>query len=275
VIIPNVGVFTMKLDQYASDDDMLRLALEIIYCILLISNIVIFLRKIISKNFQYSRWRRIEIDSLSEIERTQRHKKTPEPLRKCNALFSSFTYFDIIYFTLAITSIILWLLYLQGAKEVEFKLPPDEKNSKGFIRKFFYTQQLMMNYTNVVAVNTIFLSVKVFDYMNKSKHMKMLSSTLYSAKEDTFYFLIIFSIFLFGFVGMAFISFGANLEDFNSIGNSVRKCFEITIGDFDYQALEETNEPMAVIFFFPFNILFVFILTNIFLAIINEAYEDN
>jgi hypothetical protein len=32
---------------------------------------------------------------------------------------------------------------------------------------------------------------------------------------------------------------------------------------------------MAVIFFFPFNILFVFILTNIFLAIINEAYEEN
>lgn len=133
----------------------------------------------------------------------------------------------------------------------------------------------MMNYTNVVAVNTIFLSVKVFDYMNKSKHMRMLSNTLYSAKEDTFYFLIIFSIFLLGFVGMAFISFGANLEDFNSIGNAVRKCFEITIGDFDYQALEETNEPMAVIFFFPFNILFVFILTNIFLAIINEAYEEN
>lgn len=32
---------------------------------------------------------------------------------------------------------------------------------------------------------------------------------------------------------------------------------------------------MAVIFFFPFNVLFVFILTNIFLAIINEAYEAN
>lgn len=94
-----------------------------------------------------------------------------------------------------------------------------------------------MNYTNVVAINTIFLSVKVFDYMNKSKHMNMLSNTLYSSKEDTFYFLIIFAIFLFGFVGMAYISFGAMLEDFNSIGNAVRKCFEITIGDFNYKQL--------------------------------------
>ena len=132
-----------------------------------------------------------------------------------------------------------------------------------------------MTYTNVVAINTIFLSVKVFDYMNKSKHMNMLSNTLYSSKEDTFYFLIIFSIFLFGFVGMAYLSFGTQLEDFNSIGNALRKCFEITIGDFDYGAMADADAVMAVIFFFPFNILFVFILTNIFLAIINEAYEAN
>jgi hypothetical protein len=89
---------------------------------------------------------------------------------------------------------------------------------------------LILSYTNVVAINTIFLSVKVFDYMNKSKHMKMLSNTLYKAKEDTMYFLIIFTIFLFGFVGMSYISFGPYLSDFNSIGSAIRSCFEITIG---------------------------------------------
>lgn len=165
-------------------------------------------------------------------------------------------------------------MYVHFASKLDFALPPTEEN-KGFIPKFYEASVLLMNYTNVVAINTIFLSVKVFDYMNKSKHMNMLSNTLYQAKEDTFYFLIIFSIFLFGFVGMAYISFGAHLSDFNTLGNAVRKCFEITIGDFDYQALEKTNAFMAVIFFFPFNILFVFILTNIFLAIINESYEDN
>lgn len=157
---------------------------------------------------------------------------------------------------------------------MDFDLPPSEANSD-FVNRFYLVQKLMMNYTNVVAINTIFLSVKVFDYMNKSKHMNMLSNTLYSSKEDTFYFLIIFTIFLFGFVGMAYISFGSYLEDYNSLGNAVRKCFEITIGDFDYDSIEEVNAPMAVIFFFPFNVLFVFILTNIFLAIINEAYEEN
>lgn len=112
VIESDVGVFTMKLNQYQSSQDMVRLGLELVYCVLLVGNIVIFLRKILNKNSQYNRWKKLEIDSLSEIERKQRHKKMPEFLRKWGSLFSSFTYFDIIYFTLAITSIVLWLLYL-------------------------------------------------------------------------------------------------------------------------------------------------------------------
>lgn len=146
---------------------------------------------------------------------------------------TSFTYFDIIYFSLSTTSIVLWLLYIMFARTIDFALPPSEEN-KDFIPKFYRASVLLMNYTNVVAINTIFLSVKVFDYMNKSKHMNLLSNTLYQAREDTLYFLIIFSIFLLGFVGMAFISFGSHISDFNSIGNAIRKCFEITIGDFNY-----------------------------------------
>jgi Polycystin cation channel len=46
-------------------------------------------------------------------------------------------------------------------------------------------------------------------------------------------------------------------------------CFQITIGEFNYEDLYRVNPTMAVIFFFPFNVLFIFILTNIFLAIIN------
>lgn len=103
--------------------------------------------------------------------------------------------------------------------------------------------------------------------------MNVLSATLDLAKGDMFYFLIIFSIFLFGFVGMAYVSFGAYLKNYNSIGMSIWRLIEITIGDFDYKALDSTNVVMAFIFFFSFNILFVFVLTNIFLAIINEAYE--
>jgi len=267
-------VFTMRLDMYKTRTDMVRLGFEALYVLLLLYNMFIFLRKLVGKGRSYQKWRRIEIDSLSEIERRQRHLKQPEWIRMWNSLFTYFTYFDVIYFSLAIASIVLWLMYIRAAAVVDFALPPTEAEA-GFIPKFFRVQKLLMDYTNVVALNTIFLSVKVFDFMNKSKHMNMLSNTLYSAKEDTFYFLIIFTIFLFGFVGMAFVLFGANSSEYNTIANSITTCFQITIGNFDYASIEAINAPMAAIFFFPFNILFVFILTNIFLAIINDSYEEN
>lgn len=174
---------------------------------------------------------------------------------------------------LAIASIGLWIKFILSTFVVNYTFPPPADFT--LVDTFYITQQNLMNYINVVAVNTIFLCVKVFDYMNKSKHMNMLSNTLYTAKDDIFYFLIIFAIFLFGFVGMAYLSFGAYISDFSTFGNSIRKCFEITIGDFDYESMSGANAPMAVLFFFPFNILFVFILTNIFLAILNDAYEEN
>lgn len=132
--------------------------------------------------------------------------KRPEWIRKWTAIFQVFTYFDIIYFTLAITSIIQWVIYVSFAAKLDFELPPPTND---FIPKFYEAQKLLTNYSVVVAINTIFLSSKVFDYMNKSKQMNVLSLTLESAKSDMFYYLIIFSIFLLGFVGMAYVSFGA------------------------------------------------------------------
>jgi hypothetical protein len=154
-------------------------------------------------------------------------------MRIIDALFTTFIYFDLIYFALATTSIIIWIRYIKLASLANFDLPPTEAEAN-FFPKFHVVKIQLMNYTNVVAINTIFLSVKVFDYMNKSKHMKMLSNTLYKAKEDTMYFLIIFTIFLFGFVGMSYISFGSSINGYNTIGSAIRSCFEITIGSFDY-----------------------------------------
>lgn len=102
--------------------------------------------------------------------------------------------------------------------------------------------------------------------------MSLLLNTLYRAREDTFYFIVIFVVLMLGFVGMSYLTFGSHIDGFDTVGGAFRMCFQTTIGEFDYQSLAKVNEPMAAIFFFPFNILFIFILLNIFLAIINQTY---
>ena len=102
----------------------------------------------------------------------------------------------------------------------------------------------------------------------------MLTKTISRSKEDTLYFLLVLITLLLGFVGMANLSFGFQVEEFASFGSAFRVCFEIIIGEFDLESMRESDPVMAVFFFFSYNILFVFILTNIFLAIIDMAYSS-
>lgn len=79
---------------------------------------------------------------------------------------------------------------------------------------------------------------------------------------------------LFGFVGMSYVSFGPHLQNFSTIGASILSSFKITLSDQNFQDMQDANPTMAVIFFFPFNILFNFVLSNIFLAIMNQTYRE-
>lgn len=102
--------------------------------------------------------------------------------------------------------------------------------------------------------------------------MQLLSTTIYRAREDTFYFILIFVVLIFGFVGMSYLSFGAHIDGYQTLQSALRMNFQVTLGEFNFDELYQTNPVIAVLYFFPFNILFVFILTNIFLAIINQTY---
>ena len=61
----------------------------------------------------------------------------------------------------------------------------------------------------------------------------MLTKTISRSKEDILYFLLVLITLLLGFVGMANLSFGFQVEEFSSFGSAFRVCFEIIIGEFD------------------------------------------
>lgn len=102
---------------------------------------------------------------------------------------------------------------------------------------YTFVRGVLSNMTTMVSINMIFLSVKIFDYFNKSKQMSMISNTLYRAREDTLYFILIFVILMLGFVGMGFIYFGRQLPAYNSVSAAFMTCFQITIGVFDYNSI--------------------------------------
>lgn len=82
-----INVDTMRLNPYKKNSDFLRLAFEGLYILLLTYNIVIFVQGMRRKYDQYNRWKRIEIDSLTEIEKERRQMKRPEWIRKWTTIF--------------------------------------------------------------------------------------------------------------------------------------------------------------------------------------------
>lgn len=77
---------------------------------------------------------------------------------------------------------------------------------------------------------------------------------------------------LMGFVLMAYIVFGADLEDFRNVGQSFIKLFTMLLGSIDYYELEPVAPEVAPIFFFGYLVLFYFIILNMFLAIVMATY---
>lgn len=88
------------------------------------------------------------------------------------------------------------------------------------------------------------------------------------------YFILIFLVLIVGFVGMSYLSYGTQIGGYDTLKSSLRMNFQLTLGEFDFDKLQRVNPTMTFFYFYPFNFLFIFILTNIFLAIINQTYSE-
>merc|ERR1719231_814832 len=68
--------------------------------------------------------------------------------------------------------------------------------------------------------------------------------------------------------------FQARLEEFRTVGMS---CYTLTrslLGDFDFTALQDANQYMGPILFIIFVVLAVFVVLNMLIAIISNAYDE-
>ena len=68
------------------------------------------------------------------------------------------------------------------------------------------------------------------------------------------------------------MAFGLHVEGYSTIATSLLSLFQLVMGIFDYDELYRANRVLAPLLFVVFTVLVVFVLMNIFLAIINDAF---
>eukprot|EP00297_Palpitomonas_bilix_P005224 CAMPEP_0113899568 /NCGR_PEP_ID=MMETSP0780_2-20120614/20114_1 /TAXON_ID=652834 /ORGANISM="Palpitomonas bilix" /LENGTH=818 /DNA_ID=CAMNT_0000891771 /DNA_START=123 /DNA_END=2579 /DNA_ORIENTATION=+ /assembly_acc=CAM_ASM_000599 len=124
------------------------------------------------------------------------------------------------------------------------------------------------------SANVLFFFLRAFKYFTFNKRLGVLNATIANAMPDILNFLVMFGIAYIGFGIMGHIIFGRHgLPEFGTYPNTLHTLFRMMIGEFDFRVLLAVGHYFpGIVFFFGYAILCHFILLNLFLAIIVDAY---
>merc|ERR1719321_2629992 len=76
------------------------------------------------------------------------------------------------------------------------------------------------------------------------------------------------------FTLIAYITFGAQVLEFSSMGRASMSTFRVLMGDFDVDSMYAVDSMMAQLWFLLFNVIVLLILLNMLLAIVMETYSE-
>jgi hypothetical protein len=103
--------------------------------------------------------------------------------------------------------------------------------------------------------------------------LSLVWKTMYRAVLDILYYFLIFVIMFVGFLLCGFLAFGPHLREYRSVTNSASTLLRMVIGEIDYASIRRVNPSFAWVFFAAYVLIFFFLLVNIFLAIILDAWH--
>ena len=127
-------------------------------------------------------------------------------------------------------------------------------------------------YVYMMAIILFVANVKFIRLLRFNNRFSQLILTLKTCWEDLSGFLAIFFLVFFAFVQLFYMILQSNMKEFHSIVASLETCFTMMLNKFKFGNMKETSMTAAVMFFF-FAVSCTWILLNVLLTIIIEAFE--
>jgi hypothetical protein len=197
---------------------------------------------------------------------------------------------DTVSYAVSSLTILSWMAYYGSPLRREFIFPevpewtPEKCSTEAggptwcsdddVIQEFYLLSILFRNFVRVGSINCLIICVRVLKFFRGDERMNVVTGTLVSAVGRVLWFFVMLTIILMGFVMMGHIAFGSKYSKFASVQDALMMCFQMVIGNYEYEKLERTDGTLAVIFHVPFMLVFYFVLMNIFLAIIDKSFRD-
>ncbi|XP_078006563.1 polycystin-2-like protein 2 isoform X5 [Phascolarctos cinereus] len=237
-VLTSWNFYSVKLLRYVTHFDYFIASCEIIFCIFIINFIVQEIKKM--KEYKY-------------------------------AYFKSFwNLLELLLLSLSILAISVNIFRTSQAYHLLGQLL--EKTQE--YPDFYFLACWQIRYNDMVAVNIFFAWIKIFKFISFNKTMSQLSTTLSHCIKDIIGFAIMFFIIFFAYAQLGYFVFGSQVDDFSTFENSIFTQFRIVLGDFNFANIEEANWVLGPTYFITFIFFVFFVLLNMFLAIINDAYSE-
>mmetsp|Transcript_42531 Transcript_42531/g.70801 ORF Transcript_42531/g.70801 Transcript_42531/m.70801 type:complete len:738 (-) Transcript_42531:490-2703(-) len=263
--IINTNIQTLTIDPfvYATSTDRFRLALEIVWIILLGIHIL------------------IEVMIFLKSKHKQRFF-----MQISNQM-------GLAFIALAMTSLSLWIIRLSLVNDFNaaVKLSHyhfDEKQDLGMfesdiisvIRTGSVVAQVTLCYLYVNMAMVFLLLLRSFSRLNFHSHLSLFNRTMSNAGHALVHFVPIVIYCCLGFSIIGYMTFGHRVEGWSTISNSVISSFRLLlgVGDFsdtyDAQGGISAGQGLVILFYIFFYIWVVLILISMFLAIVLDSYAE-
>lgn len=174
---------------------------------------------------------------------------------------------------LVVSEFLTIVLFLARLYEVDRNLIQLRENPNDYV-PFQYAAGADAALCYVLGILVFFYTLRFLRLLRFNKNFAVLGKTLARISGPISGFCLPFFFAFLAFGLFAFSVFGTELNDYSTFQMTMVTQFSMTLGDFDFEALVMANPLLGPLYFFGFVGMNVFILMNVFLAIINDSYAE-
>ncbi|KAK1948407.1 Polycystin-2 [Phytophthora citrophthora] len=125
----------------------------------------------------------------------------------------------------------------------------------------------------LLATAAVFvLGLRVLNTFRDHVGLSILTRTIASAVRSFRTFSVIFAVIFVAFASAGAVLFGSSVEEFSSLQNSTKTCVNMLFNNFDVKTIAQIDYSVA--YYWSYMSLMTFVLLNIVLAIVVDAYKE-
>lgn len=104
-----------------------------------------------------------------------------------------------------------------------------------------------------------------------NRRMSMIAGVIKNSANELSAFSFALFMFMLAYAMWGYLMFGPHLSTYRTILHAMETLLTFALGKYDYRSLEGANRVFGPMFFFAFFFTVMFLLINIFVAILNES----